>query len=177
MELSAYILSILALVMMTLPSALKGKNMKGILVLLCLGNAMMGTSYLLEGSINGAVSSYIGVLTTAINFTFEVKNKPIPKWLIGTYMGVSVVMNVAASGGVDLSMLLVIGAAIAYQMSVTRKSGAQYRIWILFNILLWCVYDVVSESYGALITHGVQLGINIVSMLVYDRKTQKPPCS
>ena len=72
MEYLPYFLSFTALVMMTAPSMLKGKNMKGILLLLCLGNAFMGISYLIDGGFNGAVASFIGVLTTAINFSLEI---------------------------------------------------------------------------------------------------------
>ncbi len=173
MEILAYIFSISAFIMMIATSMLKGKNMKGILLLLCLGNALMGFSYIINGSVNGAVSCFIGVMTALINFSLEIKNKPIPLWLIICYMVLSVVMNLWASGGIDLGMILVIGSALAYQMSVTRKNGADYRFWVLFNLIFWCSYDLVSQTYSALLTHGIQLVINVLSMFIYDRKSKK----
>lgn len=170
MQTISYILSFSALVLMTLPSLLKGKNMKGILLLLCIGNGVMGINYLLSGGINGAVTSFIGVVTTLVNFTLEVKKKPVPAWLRGVYFTISIVMNLVISKGFTIGVLLVILAGLAYQMSVTSKSGKQYRFYIFFNLLIWCIYDIISASYGVLPTHATQLVINVASMLFFDKK-------
>lgn len=168
----SYILSLAALITMTLPSLLKGKNMKLILLLLCLGNGLMAVSYYIDGGINGAVASIIGVVCTLLNFMLEMKNRPVPKWLVCFYIALSIATNLWVSMGIDLNMILVVGAGFAYQISVTRKSGRDYRFWILFNLILWCVYDVASGSYGVIITHAVQLVINVAGMIIHDRKKE-----
>lgn len=168
----AYILSITALVVMTIPSVVKGKNMKIILILLSIGNGLMGTSYLLDGGINGAVSSFIGVVTTAINLCFEVKKLPVPNWLTAIYIAVSVVMNLAVSRGLTVGVALVIIAGVAYKIGVTRKTGSGYRFWIFFNLFVWCIYDIISGSYGVLVTHGAQLVVNVAGMVIHDRKSK-----
>lgn len=166
----SYVFSIIALIFMTIPSVLKGKKMTFILILLFLGNALMGISYLQSNGINGAVSSFFGALTTAINFGFLLKHKNVPPWLITLYVAISILINLWVSGGFAAESILVIGASLAYQLGAAGKSGMQYRFWVLFNLLLWCVYDVISLSYSVLITHSIQFLINIVSMLIYDRK-------
>ena len=172
MEKLSLFLSIGALICMTVPSLLKGKNMKGILVLLCLGNAIMGTNYLMSGGLNGAVSSYNGVVTTAINFSFQVKGKTVPKFLITIYLIISIILNLWVSKGISIGLILMIGASVAYQLGCAGKSGATYRFWILINLLLWCVYDIISLTIGALLTHGIQLAIHIIGMLIYDRQSK-----
>lgn len=166
----SYVLSLAALVLGTLPSLLKGKNMKLILLFLCIGNFFVTVSYVLDGGFNGAAASIMGVVCTLINFILEVKNKPVPKALVAFYIVLSVVVNLWVSKGVDLYMLLVAGAGVAFHISTTRKNGRDYRFWILFNLLLWCVYDTVSASYSVLITHGIQLLTNVFGMIVHDRK-------
>ena len=165
-------LSIGALICMTVPSLLKGKNMKVILVLLCLGNGMMGTNYLMSSGLNGAVSSYNGVVTTAINFALQAKGKTVPKFLIMTYLTITVILNLWVSKGISIGLILVIGASVAYQLGCAGKSGATYRFWVLINLLLWCVYDIISLTIGALLTHVMQLVIHIIGMLIYDRKSK-----
>ena len=79
-------------------------------------------------------------------------------------------MNLVISKGFTIGVLLVILAGLAYQMSVTSKSGKQYRFYIFFNLLIWCIYDIISSSYGVLPTHATQLVINVASMLFFDKK-------
>lgn len=168
----SYVLSLSALVIGTLPSLLKGKNMKLILLLLCIGNLLVTISYFIDGGVNGAAASIMGVICTLINFILETKNKPVPKWLVAFYIAVSFVINLYVSKGIDIYMLLVTGCAVAFHISTTRKNGKDYRFWILFNLLLWCVYDFISASYSVLITHGIQFVINVFGMVWHDRKKE-----
>ena len=113
-----------------------------------------------------------GVVTTAINFSFQVKGKTVPKFLIMIYLIISVILNLWVSKGISIGLILVIGASVAYQLGCAGKTGATYRFWILINLLLWCVYDVVSLTIGALLTHGIQFAIHIIGMLIYDKKSK-----
>ena len=100
----------------------------------------------------------------------ELKNKPVPAWLRGLYFTISIVTNLIVSKGITIGVVLVMIAGLCYQMSVTSKSGKQYRFYIFFNLFIWCVYDIVSASYGVLLTHATQLVINVGSMLFYDKQ-------
>ncbi len=172
MEIVSYILSIIGLVLMITASLIKGKNMKTILVLVSLSNLIVGTSYLCGGSgINGAAALYLGCVQTLINFTFEYRNKPIPKWLIAIYAAAIIAVNLAVSEFSPL-VLLVIVASLTFLLCIGQKNGAKYRFWTIVNISLWCLYDVLSASYGALITHGSLLTFTAVGMLIHDRKAE-----
>ena len=169
----SYVFSLIVLALGFVPSLIKGKNMKLILLCLCLGNFLVTVSYIIDGGINGAAASIMGAVCTLINFCLEIKNKPVPKWLIAIYIAVAVVINLWVSNGIDAGMILVVGAAIAFHIGTTRKCGKDYRFWILFNLILWCIYDVISASYSVLITHGTQLVINVTGMLIHDRKSKE----
>lgn len=173
MEILSYILSFLGLVCILSASLIKGRNMKAILFLVFMANALVATSYLVGGSgINGAISCYIGSAQTIINYFFECKNKPLPKWLIIIYCVAFVAINLII-GGVNLLCLLAIAASLTFVMCIGQKSGAKYRIWTIINMILWISYDLFSKSFGALLTHVPQFVFTVAGMIIHDRKENK----
>ena len=174
MDILAYVLSLAGLLSMILASLTKGEKMKQILFLVFLGNALVATSYLVDGSgINGAAACYVGAIQTLINYFFDSKGKPLPKWLIALYALAFIVVNIWVAGGITALGLLVIVASLTFIMCIGQKSGAKYRFWTIVNMLLWCLYDVLSGSYPVLLTHGIQLVFAVVGMMIHDRKAEK----
>lgn len=173
MEILSYILSTLGLICIISASLVKGRNMKAILFLVFMANTLVATSYLLGGSgINGAISCYIGSAQTIIYYFFECKGKPIPKWLVAVYCAAFVIVNLAF-GGINALCILAIIASLTFVMCIGQKNGAKYRFWTIVNMLLWCSYDVLSKSFGALVTHIPQLLFTVVGMIIHDRKNNR----
>ena len=172
MEILSYILSLLGLASMITASLIKGEKMKKILFFVFCANALIATSYLVDGSgLNGAASCYIGAIQSIINYFFDSKNRPLPKWLIAIYCLAFIVCNLVVGGFNPLGLLAII-ASLTFVMCIGQSNGAKYRFWTLFNITLWGVYDVLSESYSALITHVVLLVFTIVGMIIHDKKNK-----
>ncbi|MBR2499667.1 MAG: YgjV family protein [Clostridia bacterium] len=171
MQILSYILSLLGLVSMICASMTKGEKMKRILFLVFCGNVLVATSYLVGGSgINGAAACYLGGAMSIVNYFFDSKNIPIPKWLIAVYSVLIVALNIWVAGGVTALGILVIVASLTFVLCIGQKNGAKYRFWTFVNMTLWCIYDVLSASYSVLITHIPQLVFAIVGMIVHDRK-------
>lgn len=170
----SYVLSVVSLGLMITASLLKGKRMKQILFLVFCANFLLGTAYFLNGKgINGAAACYLGAAQAIINYFFDSRDKSIPKWLIAIYALSIIVLNIWVAGGITLLGILVIVASLCYVLSINQKNGAQYRICTLITMLLWCIYDVLSGSYNALITHSPQLIFIIAGMFIHDRDKQK----
>lgn len=170
----SYVLSILGLLSMICASMTKGDKMKRILFFVFCGNFLVATSYLIRGSgINGAASCYLGAVMTITNYLFDSKNKPIPKWLIAVYAVAIIALNIAVAGGISPLGVLVIVASLTFILCIGQENGAKYRFWTMVNMILWCVYDVLSGSFNVLITHIPQLAFALVGMFVYDRKSEK----
>ena len=167
MEILSYILSFAGLGAMLVSSLIKGKNMKTILLFVFMGSVLVATSYVLTDSINGAVSCYIGAAQTIINYFFDVKKKPLPKWLIAVYAVAFVVLNLAT--GFSWLCVLAIVASLTFILCIGQKVGSKYRFWTLVNMGLWCLYDVLSGSFGVLFTHGTQLVFAVIGMVIHDR--------
>ncbi len=167
----SYILSLAGLGAMITASLIKGKNMKTILLFVFLGNIFVATSYLLSGGINGAVSCYIGGAQTLINYFYDRNKKPLPKWLIAVYAVAFVVLNLIT--GFSWLCVLAIIASLTFILCIGQKVGSKYRFWTLVNMGLWCLYDVLSGSFGVLFTHGTQLVFALIGMVIHDRNNKK----
>ena len=170
MQILSYILSLAGLGAMITASLIKGKNMKTILLFVFLGNIFVATSYLMTGGINGAVSCYIGGAQTLINYFYDRNKKPLPKWLIAVYAVAFVVLNLMT--GFSWLCMLAIIASLTFILCIGQKVGSKYRFWTLVNMGLWCLYDVLSCSFGVLFTHGTQLVFALIGMVIHDRNNK-----
>lgn len=171
MQFLSYVLSLAGLLSMIIASLVKGDRMKTILFLVFCGNAFVATSYLAGGSgINGAAACYLGAVQTLINYFYDSKNKPLPKWLIAVYALAIIVLNIWVAKGITALGLLVIVASLTFILCIGQKNGAKYRFWTLVNMILWCIYDILTASYSVLLTHAIQLTFAVVGMLIHDRK-------
>lgn len=172
MQTFAYILNVLGTGSMVAALLSPSKRIKLILFLSFLGNFFVATGYLAGGSgINGAISCYAGAAMSIVNFAFQSKQKPIPKWLLAVYALVFAGLNLAS--GFSWLGVLAIVACMFFVLSIAQDNGAAYRICTLANVILWCSYDVLSKSYAGLIPHVVMLVFTLVGMLVQDRKAKQ----
>ena len=171
MQALSYVLSSLGLISMILASLIKGEKMKTILFLVFCGNFLVATSYLAGGSgINGAAACYLGAVQSLINYFFDSKNKPLPKWLVLLYAIAIIVLNIWVAAGITWLGTLVIVASLTFIMCIGQKDGAKYRFWTIVNMILWCLYDILSASFSALVTHIPLLLFTILGMLIHDKK-------
>ncbi len=173
MSILPVILSIIGLVCMISASLIKGERMKLILFLVFLGNVVVATSYLLDGKgLNGAAACYLGGVMSIINYFFDSRNIPIPKWLIGVYAVAIVALNIWVAGGVTPLGILVIIASLTFVLCIGQSNGASYRFWTIVNMVLWCTYDFIAPAYPALVTHIPLLLFTVAGMIIHDRKKE-----
>ena len=171
MKITAFILSITGLISMITASLIKGKRMKLILFLVFCANALVATSYLLDGKgINGAAACYLGAFQSLINYFFESKGKAIPKWLIAVHALSIIALNIWVAKGITMLGTLVIVASLTFIMCIGQTNGAKYRFWTIVNVVLWCLYDIIAAAYPSLVTHASILVFTVVGMLIHDRK-------
>ena len=170
MQVLSFVLSALGMISMITATILKGENMKKILFLVFCGNVLVATSYLVGGSgFNGAASCYVGSIQAIINYFFDSKGKPLPKWLIAIYALAFIGVNLAV-GGFKPITFLAIAACLIFIMCIGQKNGAKYRCWTIVNNSLWCLYAILTKSYGALATHIPIIIFSVAGIIVHDRK-------
>ena len=166
----ALVLSLTGLICAVTPNLLKGKNLKLILCFLVCANLLYAFSYLAEGKgINGSAAGFLGAVISGINFIFESKEKPVPKWLVTLYFAVAIAVQLLVAQITYLTVII-IAAVAAFLMGVLQPNGKMYRLWALLNIVLWVVYDILSKNYAPLLVHSIQTVTVIIGMIIYDRK-------
>ena len=167
-ETLAFILNLIGLGSIILSSFVRGGKMKTILFLCFLGNLLVAISYLLSGTgINGAASCFLGSAQTVVNFFFQLKNKPVPKWLIGVYLLSFVAVNIWA-GGISFYTVLAIFACTSFILAILQTDGTRYRLFSLLNAALWGTYDILTTSYNGLITHATLFTMTLISFILLD---------
>lgn len=166
------ILSILGLCAFVAAALIKGENIKHNLYFVFTGSILIGTGYLFtEYGINGAVSSYVGALQTFINYFYNKKGTSIPVWLICVYVIIFLCMNIAVlESYIGILALL---ASLCFVGCISAKDGKGYRFWQIINSFLWISYDILSKSYGALMTHGFLFVFTVIGMILNDYNPKK----
>jgi hypothetical protein len=174
MEILATILNYFGLALCVASLLVKGEKMKWTLALVLVANASVGLSYLLGGAgLNGSAACFFGAIQAFINYFFDSKNKPIPKWLVAIYIVAIIALNIWVAGGVTWLGLLIIVASITFVMGIIQKNGKMFRVWSLSNSFLWCVYDLLVKEYDIFTTHLVLLIFAVVGMIIHDRKVKE----
>lgn len=168
----SYLLSGLGLAVLIVASLIKGETIKKTLYLVLAGNLLVATSYLFtDNGVNGAISSYIGSAQALINIFYAKKNQKIPVWLLVVYALSFIVANVAVlSDAVGIVALL---ATLCFVGCVSSQTGTGYRIWQTANNLLWILYDILSASYGPLVTHCVMCLFTVIGILWNDLRKKE----
>ncbi len=166
-------LNFAGLACMITSSLLKGKNMKLILLFVCLGNATVSIGYLLNGAWAGGIACGLGAVTSLINAIFQSKGKAIPKWLIATY-AIAYALPQIYIFIQDTSVwqtLIALVASVSFTLCIGAENGKGYRIFTIVNMVLWCLYDALLPAYETLLfTHLPLLVFTLIGMFIYDRK-------
>ena len=172
MDIIYIVLSVVGLVAFIVASLLKGEEVKKNLFFVFTGSVLVGTSYLFaRAGINGAVSAYIGGIQAITNYFFNAKKKPIPVWLIVLYALIFLFMNLAVlESAVGILALL---ASLSFVGCVSAKSGKGYRMWQMINSFLWICYDLLSRSYGPLLTHAVLFAFTAFGAWINDYRKKE----
>ena len=104
-----------------------------------------------------------------INYFFDSKGKSLPKWLIVVYAVSFISVNLIVGGFRPLTFLA-ITACMVFILCIGQKNGARYRRCTILNNSLWCLYAILSKSYGALATHIPIIIFSIAGIVIYDKK-------
>ena len=171
MEYLPFIFSALGTVCVCVSPLLKGRDMKLILLCVFSANALVGASYLVTGAVNGAVTCFVCAIQAIINYFFDRKNKSLPVWLLAVYALTFIVVNILVFE--HIFDLITMVASLTFIMCIGQKTGAKYRVWVLINTLLWILYDLLMQTYGPLLIHGIQLVTVISGMIIHDTKKKK----
>lgn len=142
------------------------KSMKPILVCKILANLLSVATYLLLGGISAAGMCFIAIFHSIVSFIFNLKEKKPPIYVAMLFMA----MYIACSAIYYKSPVDIISgaAAVCFCISLTQSNSTAYRLWFVFNPLLWIVYDVLMMAYGNMVMHGIVLVSTVIAIIRID---------
>ena len=142
--------------------------MKTILTLNFLGNLLVGISYILVGVKSGALICFVACAQVIINYTFDVRGKKLPIWLVIVHAAVFLAVNILTFAAWYDSFALV--AAMLFVLSVAQNNAKYYRVLYVSNSLVWIAYDFLAAAYGNLSTHIVLFVATGIAIIIRDKK-------
>ncbi len=169
MEFTSYILSFITTILGLCEPFFK--KMKVILTFNFFGNLLPAISYLLVGVYNGAAICFFACIQTFVNYIIGLKNKKVPKWLIGVYAVCFLAINMTAyQAWYDIFALI---ASMLFVLSVAQSNPKYYRALYVSNSCTWILYDFLAKAYGNLFTHIVLFVATSAAIIWRDIKSTK----
>ena len=131
-----------------------------------MANLLPVATYLLLGGISAAGMCFIAIFHSIVSFLFNVKEKKPPIYVALLFMA----MYITCSAIYYKSPVDIISgaAAVCFCISLTQTNSRAYRLWFVFNPLLWIVYDVLVMAYGNMVMHGIVLVSTVIAIIRID---------
>lgn len=144
------------------------KDRKHILIALFLLNLFSALNFLFLGSFSSTYVCFFAEFEMLINYCFEVKKKDVPKWVIGIYIVVNIILGMITYG--SLLDLLPIVCAIIYCCTILTKKESNIRKLMLANQSIWLVFDLIVKAYTFSISNILTIVSTLIAMFRYDYK-------
>lgn len=157
------ILGIIASVM-----SMQFKSRKHILVALFLLNLFSALNFLFLGSLSSSYVCFFAIIEMLINYRFEIKNRDVPKLVIGIYIVINIILGMISYK--SIIDLLPIACAIIYCCTVLTKKESNIRKLMLANQGIWLVFDLIVKAYTFSISNILTIISTLISMYRYDYK-------
>lgn len=148
--------------------AVQLKDMKNILIMGVITNALTVANYWLLGEMSGAWICLIAIVQTLWIYYYGVGNRRFPKRLNYIFMILYTIVVVLTFERIFDVLAWV--AAIAFALAVVQVETSKYRLIIMINSLSWIAYDLVTRSYTMAITHALIFLSVVIAIMRLDMK-------
>ena len=163
-DILAYAVGILTTAVAVL--SMQFKSMRLVLLLQIVANGLLGVQYAIRGADTGVWSLALGVVQIVLSYILNVKNILFPKWLVLLFItGYLVITVFTFKSFFDVLPFI---ALCIFSISIIQEKSRICRILAVFNSITFLAYDIFTQSYSAIITHGTIFLFLIVGILRLD---------
>ena len=163
-DILAYAVGILTTAVAVL--SMQFKSMRIVLLLQIVANGLLGLQYAIRGADSGVWSLVLGVVQIIVSYAFNVKGVRFPKWLLLIFISGYLAITVFTFK--NIFDVLPFVALCIFSVSIIQEKSRICRLLSTFNSITFLIYDVSTQSYSAIITHGTILVFLIVGILRLD---------
>ena len=144
------------------------KKRKQIFIALLLLNLFSALNFVFLGTFSSAYVCFFAVAEMLINHLFERKNKPVPKWVVGIYIIVNILLGVLAfTGPLDI---IPIACALIFCATLLTKNEQNIRKLMLLNQTLWLVYDLTVGAYFFAVSNVLTIISTAIALYRFSKK-------
>ena len=165
----AQIFGILGIISSVLSMQLKER--KHILIVLFLLNLFSALNFVFLGNMTSAYICFFAEIEMIINTIFELKNKSVPKFIVGLYIIINIALGMITYK--SIIDILPIACALIYCGTILTKKETNIRKLMLANQSTWLVFDIIVKAYAFSISNILTIVSTLIAMYRYDYKKAK----
>lgn len=144
------------------------KNRKHILIVLFLLNLFSALNFIFLGNMTSSYICLFALVEMIINTSFELKNKEVPKWVVGIYIVINIALGMLTYK--SIIDILPIACALIYCGTILTKKESNIRKLMLANQSTWLVFDLIVKAYTFSISNILTIISIAIAMYRYDYK-------
>lgn len=147
------------------------KNKKQILASYVIACMFFVISFYFLKAYSGVITCLIMAIETIINYQFDKKEKTIPKWLIITFLIVSVgISSLFYKSWVDLFSIL---SCVPFVFMLIQKEEKNVRLFTFIFLLFYTTFDILVGAYTAFVGDLLFLISTVIAVIRYDLSKRK----
>ncbi|MBQ7202051.1 YgjV family protein [Candidatus Saccharibacteria bacterium] len=144
------------------------KKRRQIFIALLLLNLFSALNFVFLGTFSSAYVCFFAVAEMLINHLFERKNKPVPKWVVGIYIIVNILLGaIAFTGPLDVIPIV---CALIFCATLLTKNEQNIRKLMLLNQALWLVYDLTVGAYFFAVSNVLTIISTAIALYRFSKK-------
>ncbi len=142
------------------------KNRKQILIALFLLNTFCSLNFVFLSNMTSAYICFFANIEMIINYCFEIRKRDVPRWIIGIYIVINIILGMITFKNIVDIMPIV--CAILYCGTILSKNESNIRKLMFFNQTLWLIFDFVVGAYASCINAFLTIVSVVIAMFRYD---------
>lgn len=139
------------------------KSVKKMLIASCIGNLLIGISYLLQGGASSFWLCMIGNINLLINLRYLKLEKKAPWSITLVFVGINFISTLLSWTGWLSPVPFVAG--LCGTIAGRQQKPKFYRLFMLMNATIWFAYDVFLMAWTNALVHGCLLVSAVVGIL------------
>ncbi len=144
------------------------KNRKQILIALFLLNLFCALNFVFLNNLTSACICFFANIEMIINYCFEVRKKDVPKWIIGIYIIINIILGMLTFKNIiDIFPII---CAILYCGTILTKNESNIRKLMFSNQALWLIFDFIVGAYASVVNAILTIISVVIAMVRYDFK-------
>lgn len=144
------------------------KDVKKVLILQLICNALGAISYILLDGLSGCAIFLLAIVQTMVYFFFRKKDIEAPAFLTVVFVCAYLICSLCTyKAPQDIISAL---AAVTCAFALAQKKPSVYRIFMALNGAIWSMYDISVAAYTMIITHAITSISAIIGIISLDLK-------